>query len=237
MIIYNDSKEDDDQPELINVLLVDDHQIVIDGISQCLQSLNSVKVIGSAHNGEEAIQSIKNSRVDIVILDISMPVMDGVEAAKIIKEDFTDVKVIMLTMHSDSDRISDLVDIGVDGYLLKNTGVEELEKAISSVISGKPFYTSEISSKILSIIKKERLGSVVTVTKKEGLSWEDLSNREQQVVELILAEKTSQEIAAELFISHNTVVTHRKNLFKKLQVNNVTGLVKWAIKNIPEAKN
>ncbi|NQU33685.1 MAG: response regulator transcription factor [Bacteroidetes bacterium] len=207
----------------IRVLLVDDHQIIIDGLQSLLISEEGIRVISNANNGREALELLRVVDVDMVLMDIDMPVMNGLDAAKIIKEKYSNTKVIILSMHSESAMIKDLIEIGVDGYLLKNTTKEELIDAIKKVSIGDRYFSSDVT---LSLLTKEK-------SNKNNLtnSGIKLTTREIEIIKLIVEGYTNREIGDQLFISHRTVDTHRTNLMKKLEVNNVAGIISYAIKN------
>ena len=209
---------------MIKILIADDHQMFIDGIRSLLESSKSMKIIGEAHNGYEVTEFVAKEQVDIVLLDMNMPVMDGMEAMKIVKKKFPLVKIIMLTMFNTRDHIEKLLRAGADGYVLKNTGKEELVLAIETVMRGESFFSKEVTEQIMAGIQKKK-------TNNKNSMMVELTEREKDVLKLIVKEFTTQEIGEKLFISSNTVETHRKNLISKLNVRNVAGLVKYALQN------
>lgn len=196
----------------------------IDGVKSLLSSNKRFSVIGEAHNGEEVINILSKEKVDIVLLDMNMPVMDGMQTLKIIREKYPLMKVIMLTMFSTRDYIERLLKAGANGYILKNTGKDELTLGIDTVMRGESFFSKEVTERIM-----EGLQGKKTSSAKTGIV--ELTEREKQVLALIVKEMTTQEIADKLFISTNTVETHRKNLISKLNVRNIAGLVKYALQN------
>lgn len=207
---------------MIKLIIADDHQMFIDGIRSLLASNKNYKIVGEAHNGREVLNIITGSAVDLVLLDVNMPDLDGLGALKEIKEKHSGVKVIMLTMFNSPDYIQKLLKAGADGYILKNTGKEELTEGIETVMSGKSFFSREVTESIMNNLqgKKKNMQGLV-----------ELTTREIEVLKLIVKECTTQEIADQLFISVNTVETHRKNLISKLGVKNIAGLVKFALQN------
>lgn len=207
----------------IRILLVDDHQIIIDGLRALLDSTEGVRVVSVSDNGKNAIDLLKVIDVDVVLMDIDMPIMNGLDAAKIIKEKHPNIKVIMLSMHSEKAMIKDLIKIGIDGYLLKNSSKEELINAIVKVSDGGQFFSSDVT---LSLLDDDKMDIRDNCSK--GIS---LTNREIEIIKLIAEGYTNKEIGEQLFISHRTVDTHRTNLMKKLEVNNVAGLISYAIKS------
>ena len=205
----------------LNILLVDDHQIIIDGLLLLINSVEGMKVIGNANNGKEAIELLKVLDADVVLMDIDMPVMNGIDATKAIKDQAGKTKVIILSMHCESGMVKELIEIGADGYLLKNASKEELIQAITKVADGQQYFATDVT---LSLLNKEKPQLQL------NLEFE-LTKREIEVLKLIADGFSNKEIGEQLFISHRTVDTHRTNLMKKLEVNNIAGLISFAIKN------
>lgn len=206
---------------MIRIVVVDDHQMFIDGVRSMLSQETEIQVVGEAHHGVELLTLLESLAVDIILLDVNMPEMDGLEATRRIRLRFPSVKIIMLTMHSNTEFIFGLMNAGASGYILKNTGKAELLEAILAVQQGKTFYSKEVSDKILQDLPKN--------PNQKKLEEVHLTEREKEVLKLITLEYSSQEIATALFISVNTVETHRKNLLSKLHAKNIAGLVKFAI--------
>jgi DNA-binding NarL/FixJ family response regulator len=196
----------------------------IDGIRSLLSSIAHYSIVGEAHNGQEALEKIKNLKPDLVLLDMNMPIMDGLQTLKIIKEKHQSVKVIMLTMFDTREYIQKLLKNGANGYILKNTGKEELSQGIETVMSGQAFYSKQVMERIM-----EGLQGIKEDKSSYGVI--EITEREKDVLKLLVKEFTTQEIADKLFISVNTVETHRKNLISKLGVRNLAGLVKYAMQN------
>ncbi len=207
----------------IRVLLVDDHQIIIDGLQSLLISEVGIRVISNANNGREALELLRVLDVDVVLMDIDMPVMNGLDTAKIVKEKYSNTKVIILSMHSEKAMVKDLIELGVDGYLLKNTSKDELIGAIKKVSEGGRYFSTDVT---LSLLEKENTNKL-NIT-NSGIK---LTVREIEIIKLIAEGYTNKEIGDQLFISHRTVDTHRTNLMKKIEVNNVAGIISYAIKN------
>jgi DNA-binding NarL/FixJ family response regulator len=207
----------------IKILLVDDHQIIIDGLKSVMKNTNDISVVGEANNGREAIRLLSILNVDVVLMDIDMPVMNGIEALKEIKRNLVGVKVIILSMHQESAMIKNLISIGADGYLLKNTNQDELVEAIRKVAGGKPCFSSGVTMSLLNETKNN--------SKSVDSQTEALTEREIEILKLIAEGFSNKEIGSKLFISHRTVDTHRTNLMKKLNTNNIAGLISFAIKN------
>lgn len=206
----------------INLLIADDHTMFLQGIVSLLEQESEINIVGKAVNGIEALEIIKTKKPDLVILDISMPEMDGIELSKILKKDFPEVKILVVSTHSNIKIISRLIRIGVNGYLLKNAEKSELLTAIRTIASGENYYSEETEEKYLANhLKIEKQVSVLT----------ELSSREKEILVLIAHEYNTAEIAEKTFISLNTVNTHRRNLLSKLNAKNTAGLVKYAVEN------
>ncbi len=216
----------DRQEEKIGIYIADDHEMFVEGISLSLAIKGAIVVEASANTGTELIELLEKKCVDVVLLDINMPGMNGFEAAKIIVKKFPSVKIIALSMFLEKEYIQELIDIGVSGYILKNTRIQELEKAIILVASGKKYFSNDVGLKLLNAQTNSEYAQGFLLEQSHGLT-----EREIDVLKLIVQENTTSEIAEKLFISVHTVETHRKNLIKKLKVKNIAGLVKYAFQN------
>ncbi|WP_208022807.1 response regulator [Flavobacterium jejuense] len=205
---------------MINLIIADDHNMFLEGLISLLRNIPDVTVIAKAVNGKELINLLDKNKADIVLLDISMPEMDGIEVTKIIKKKYPELKIIILTTHSNSHIIAKLNRLGVNGYLLKNAEKDELLYAIRKVNSGESYLSKEVAE-----IQKDFKSTL----KKNLSSTTELSNREKEILILIAKQLTAAEIAEKTFISLNTVNTHKRNLLSKLNVKNTAGLVKYAI--------
>lgn len=203
----------------IKILLVDDHKIIIDGIMTMLEQEESIASLEYALNGAETLAKIKNEKPDLILLDINLPDKSGFELCKEIKGKYADIKIISLTMHGDSGYINKMIKNGVDGYILKNTGKQELLNAISSVMNGGRYFSSEVINSLTA-------GSTVPKTPKTSDFIQKLTRREKEILKLIVEEMTTEEIGEKLFISASTVVSHRKSLLRKLNAKNTAGLVR-----------
>jgi len=206
----------------IKLLIADDHTMFLQGIISLLEQEPNINVIDKALNGIEALEIIKRGIVDFIILDISMPKMDGIELSKILKKQYPHVKILIVSTHSNVMIVSRLIRIGVNGYLLKNAEKEELLKAINAIASGENYFTEELEEKHLINSKK---------IEKQVSTLIELSSREKEILVLIAQEYNTAEIAEKTFISLNTVNTHRRNLLSKLNAKNTAGLVKYAVEN------
>lgn len=206
-----------------NIIIVDDHQLVIDGLKSMLANEKNYVIKGEALNGQQALEMItaKPEEFQLVVTDITMPLMSGIELCKIIKEQFPHIKVLVLSMHNSISVVKDALNAEADGYLLKNTGQDEFIKAIERVLGDGTYFSQDILPIILNLFQKE---------KKETLK-NSLTQREKEVLELIVQEYTSKEIAEKLFISKQTVDTHRINIMQKTDCKTLVGLIKYAIQS------
>lgn len=204
------------------LIIVDDHQMVIDGLSALLVGEQEIEVIGSAQNGVELQLLLADKQPDLILLDISMPVMNGKESARWLKEKFPDVKILILTMHQELSNIKTLLKIGVDGYLLKGSGKDELMDAILTVAGGELYHDKRVV---------EILILDISISDQPNPDLFELTPREMQIVCWISKGSKSQEIAEKLFISPQTVLSHRKNILSKakanLPVRNMAGLISY----------
>lgn len=206
----------------IKIIIVDDHQMFLEGLCALLQGEPHIKVVDVALNGKQLLDKITSLEVDIVVSDINMPEMDGIELSRQLKKRFPDIKTLILSTHNDAQMIGKCIQNDVDGYLLKNAEKQELLKALSAIVEGEKYFGQEVKNEYMKTVFSE--GGVTK--EKENLA--PLSRREKEILIHIAMEYTTQEIADKLFISQNTVNTHRKNLMSKLNAKNTAGLVKHA---------
>lgn len=209
----------------IKILIVDDHEVVRDGLKNILLSLNNVAIAGEAANGEDAIAFYDSNKPDLVIMDISMPGMNGIEATRIIKENDPNAKILILTMHDNQEYLNQIIRSGAKGFVLKNTDKEELLDAVKTVAGGENFFSKDISKLII----ENYIRSAKDTDKNEGYKEVPLTKREIEILKYIAEGNSNQEIANKLYISYNTVDTHRKNIMHKLSIKNTAGLVRYAI--------
>ncbi|WP_424963637.1 response regulator [Ekhidna sp.] len=204
------------------LLLVDDHQIIRDGIRFYFEGDEEFTIKDEAENGLEALELLKDNEYDIVLTDINMPKMDGLEFMKSLKENYPDQKVLVLSMYNEAGYINKMIALGANGYVLKKSDKGELVSAIKKVLDGQDHYSDEVYKTII--------GNIAGRKPKERLTLEaELSDREKEVLVLIANEYTNQEIADKLFISIRTVETHKRNLLEKTGCKNVAGLVMYAV--------
>lgn len=209
---------------IIRLFLVDDHTVVRQGLAKLLNAEPDLKVIGEAENGREAIKKVEKQLPDVVLMDIAMPLMNGIEATRHITKLTPRPKVIILSMHTHDRYISELLRIGASGYLLKDASGRDIIQAIHAVMRGDTYLSPSISRRVIEDY----------VSMKNQRSGEDLygklSNREREVFQMIAESRSTQDIADILCVSPSTVKTHRAKIMEKLQIDNMTDLIKMAVR-------
>lgn len=209
----------------IKIIIADDHEIFRDGFKLMLTKQKDIELIGEAENGKELLELTEKLQPNVVITDIKMPIMDGIEAAKAISSKFEDIGIIGLSMFDEDDLIIDMLEAGAKGYLLKNANKEQIIDAITTVYHGDPYYCKTTSNKLTQMIAKSRFNPY---HKKEKTEFSD---REKEIIQLICQELTNKEISDKLFLSSRTVEGHRLKIMEKMSVKNPVGLIVYAIKN------
>ena len=207
---------------MITVVMAEDHQMLIDGVTSFFEYNDEINIIGSVNNGEELIKLVSLKQPKLVITDIRMPIMDGIQATKIIKKKFPHINVLAMTMFDQPDAIKQMLDAGATGYILKNSGIKMLSKAIIAVANRQTFFDPNVAFNFMN----NYIDDNVTIGKSDKII---LSNREKEILNLIANGKTSKEISETLFIAKTTVDTHRKNMIRKLDLSSGNELVKYAI--------
>ena len=205
---------------MIRIVFAEDHQALIDGFAAYLEYSDEIKLIGTANDGEGLLDLVRHKQPQVVITDIRMPKLDGIEAARIIKKEFPHIKIIALTMFDQKELVQKIIRAGANGYLLKNSGLKMLCQAVKQVMTGENFYDPNLSQSFLIDFVENPLKD-----KTKTL----LSSREKDILYLIAQGKTSQEIADELFISKTTVDTHRRNMARKLGLSGSNALLQYAV--------
>ena len=204
----------------ISVVLADDHQVVRDGLKTLLEAQADIRVVGSVADGREAVASAAQLKPDVVVMDISMPDMNGVEAARRIHAARAETRIVMLSMHSDAEHVYRALEAGATGYLLKNSAGSELVAAVRAVHVGRRYLTEKINELVIAgYLGENRAASPL----------ESLSKRERDILQHIVDGKNNRETAELLHISVKTVETYRSRMLQKLGIKNVTELVKFAI--------
>lgn len=207
---------------MITVIMAEDHQMLIDGVKSFFEYNDEINIIGSVNNGEELVKLVSLKQPKLVITDIRMPMMDGIQATKIIKQKFSHINVLAMTMFDQPEAIKQMLDAGATGYILKNSGIKMLSKAIVAVAKGETFFDPNVAFNFMN----NYIDDNVTIGKSNQII---LSNREKEILNLIANGKTSKEISETLFIAKTTVDTHRKNMIRKLDLSSGNELVKYAI--------
>lgn len=207
-------------------MLVDDHSIVRDGIRLLLEQAEGLEIIDEANDGEEALEKLKTKQPDLVLMDISLPGMSGIQTTQVISRLYKSVRVLMLSMHNNEDYILRSVEAGAYGYILKDSSSDEMIKAIRMISAGEKYYSSPVASIILSgYMQQLKKGS------KQGREVQPsrLSNKEKEILQFLVDGMSSREIAERLQLSVRTVDNHRANMMRRLQVRNAAELVRIAV--------
>ncbi|WP_315305975.1 response regulator transcription factor [Enterococcus devriesei] len=206
---------------MIRVLLVDDHEMVRLGVSSYLSIQNDIEVVGEAENGEEGYEKALALRPDVILMDLVMEVMDGIESTKKILKDWSDAKILIVTSFIDDEKVYPAIEAGASGYLLKTSTAHEIANAIRATFKGERVLEPEVTTKMM-----EQLSN-----RNRHVLHEELTNREQEILLLIAQGMSNQEIADELFITLKTVKTHVSNILAKLEVEDRTQAVIYAFKH------
>ncbi len=207
---------------MITIIMAEDHQMLIDGVKSFFEYDDNINIIGDVNNGDDLVKTVNLKQPKLVITDIRMPIMDGIQATRIIKKNMPHINVLAMTMFDQPDAIKQMLDAGATGYILKNSGIKMLSKAIVTVAAGETFFDPNVAFNFMNNYIDEN----VTIGKSDKVT---LSNREKEILGLIANGKTSKEISEILFIAKTTVDTHRKNMIRKLDLTSGNELVKYAI--------
>lgn len=202
----------------IRIIIVDDHQVVLEGFMARLEIEQGIEVVATASNGLEAVDIVRQHDPDVVLMDVSMPIMNGIDATKLIKEEFPDAKVLMLTMHDNREYIMNVMQAGAVGYMLKEISAEKMVQAIKTVNHGSTYFCESTTQTLFT-------EQVVPAVEKPN----PLSRREEAVLKLVAQGSSSKKIAGLLNISYRTVETHRQNIKHKLDVHSTAELAKYAV--------
>lgn len=211
----------------IKIHLADDHQILIDGIRTLLHAIPVFEVVGFSLNGSALFDEVSNNKSDILILDLNMPEKDGIEVIKEFSKKGFPCKVIVLSSHDDLRIIKEVMKLGASAYLTKKCAGENIVEAVHSVSRGEEYFCKSVREKIFNTVAKDN----PKLIRQEANSNSILTDRELEIIKLISLEYSGKEISDQLFISTNTVETHRKNIMKKLDAKNSISLVKYALRN------
>ncbi|PQJ77815.1 response regulator [Polaribacter porphyrae] len=207
---------------MITVAMAEDHQMLIDGVKSFFEYDENINIIGTVNNGQELVKLVQLKQPKLVITDIRMPIMDGIQATRIIKKSLPHVNVLAMTMFDQPDAIKQMLDAGATGYILKNSGIKMLSKAIVTVAGGETFFDPNVAFNFMN----NYIDDNVTIGKSDKVL---LSKREREILQEIANGKTSKQISETLFIAKTTVDTHRKNMIRKLDLSSGNELVKYAI--------
>ena len=206
----------------MKISIVDDHQMFVDGLVSIISQFPDVNLVFTANNGKEFLNKLQYEVApDLVLMDINMPEMNGLELAEVLMTKHPKMGILVLSMLDNGQQIKKMIDLGVKGYILKNTGRDELYKAMMCVFRGESYFSKAVSENVL--------GAMVQVRNRENQQEVKLSQREKEVLRLIAQGKTSQQIADDLFLARLTVETHRKNIKRKLGIKSTAALVKYAM--------
>lgn len=209
----------------IRVILVDDHTIFRSGLRAILENQSSIEVVGEAENGWEAIEMVRDNAPHLVIMDIGMSELNGIEATRKIRSEIPGVKILALSMHSDKRYVLTMLKAGASGYLLKNCAIKELTRAIETIMTNQIYLSPSISKVVL-----DELLQTNNRASEKYLGSPELTPREREVLQLLAEGKTTKQIAAQLHISVSTAETHRRQMMEKLDLHSVAELTKFAIR-------
>ncbi|RCH55524.1 DNA-binding response regulator [Mucilaginibacter hurinus] len=201
--------------ETKRIFIVDDHQMVIDGLRLMIDGFNGFTIVGESNDPVQALGSLKDTEVDILLTDVSMPSMSGIELTRQVRKVSPNTRVLALSMFGDSQVIAEMVDAGVSGYILKNTGKQELSEALNRLAAGQSYFSYDITLQL-------------SRSFKQGHEESRLTDREIEIIRMIEKDLNNKQIANQLFISERTVETHRKNILRKTNTQTVVGLLKYA---------
>jgi DNA-binding NarL/FixJ family response regulator len=215
-----------EQSNSIKILIADDHTMFVDGIESILIQEQDLSIIGRCYDGKCVLDFIKSREPDIILLDVNLPDMSGIEVCKQVLQKNAHIKILVISMFNEESYVSEILNNGAKGYVLKNTGREELLKAIRTIHKGESYFSKEVTETIMKGLMNRRKASA-----KSSALIPKISRREKEVLRLICEEFTTQEIADQLFISLKTVESHRSSLLAKLNARNSAGLVRIAIEN------
>ncbi len=209
---------------MINIVLADDHHLIIDGISKLLEDEININIVATCSNGREVLDLLPDTEVDILMLDLDMPIMNGLQCAEIVKEKHPEVKIAILTMHEEKALIQRFIEFGVKGYFLKTIQKDELLHAIKTIARGGDYFPSDVTK---ALMQKQSITPDIT----QSPLLKELTRREIEIIQLVAQGFSNNEIGKNLFISPRTVDTHRTNIMRKLDLHNVAEIVRFAFQN------
>ena len=210
-----------DNTMTLKILVVDDHKIVRDGLCSLIEGLSGYTIIGQANNGRHAVEVARREKPDIIIMDVSMPEMNGIDATSLIIEEMPCCKIVVLSMHSDKRFITGALQAGAAGFLLKECAFQELNQALDAIRSGQTYLSPKVAGTVVHDYRRRLLAE-----DKET----SLTTKEREVLQLIAEGRSTKEIADKVFVSVKAIEGRRRRIMKKLQVNTVADLIKYAIR-------
>src|SRR5712671_792971 len=220
------TKKADDMVKNLRILIADDHDLMRRGLKALVESHPGWQVCDEAHTGREAIEKAERSKPDVLILDISMPELNGLEAARSIRKASPNTEVLILSVHYSDQLIREILEAGVRGYLMKSDPDRDLINALEKLANHRPFFTSKASEVMLSRFSRAESGSSM-----REIAGDRLTAREREIVQLLSEGRSSKEVASFLGISVKTAETHRANIMRKLEIHSVSELVRYAVRN------
>ena len=203
------------QTKTKSIFIVDDHQMVIDGLRLIIETIPGFTIVGESTSATGALDMLKDCKADILLTDVSMPEMSGIELTRIIKKSYPEIKILALSMFNESQVIAEMIDAGISGYILKNTGKQELIEALNKIANGQNYFGQDITLQLMKSFKRNQ-------------DEVRLTDREIEIIRMIEKEFGNKQIADLLFISERTVETHRKNILRKTKSQSIVGLLKYA---------
>ncbi|MBL4670334.1 MAG: response regulator transcription factor [Flavobacteriales bacterium] len=209
---------------MINLILADDHQLIIDGISGLLENEADISIVATCNNGLEVLEKLPELRTDLLLLDLDMPEMNGLQCAEEVQKHYPNIKIAILTMHQEKTLIKKFIEFGVKGYFLKTIPKDELIQAIKIIANGGEYFPADVTKALL---QKQRITPNVT----QNALLAELTEREIEIIKAVSQGLTNKEIAEKLFISPRTADTHRTNIMRKLDLHNVAEIVRFAFQN------
>lgn len=207
------------------ILIVDDHPLFRKGLKAALTENSEIEIMGEAGSGEEALSFVEKLLPDLIIMDLQLPGISGIEAAKKIKAAYNSIFIILLTMHKEEEIFNRSIDYGIDAYLLKENAVDEVLNAVNMVYEGSFYLSPSLSDYLINRNRKQKK----LADEKPGIK--ELTEKEREILEMIFLNKTTREIASELFVSYKTVENHRANICRKLNISGANALLKFVIEN------
>ncbi|GAB4013656.1 response regulator transcription factor [Spirosoma sp. KCTC 42546] len=210
----------------IRVLLTDDHEIILDSLSLLLSRIEGVEVIGTLNDSRQVVNFLHENEVDILLTDMDMPLLNGINLTLQVRQQFPQIKVLMLTVSEDADKIREAFRAGISGYVMKRAGKAELEKAIKTLARGEKYFSESVMTQLMALPV-----DTIRPSDEAPAPITPLTDREIEIIKLVAQELSTNAIADKLFISPGTVETHRHNILRKLGVKNSIGIIKYAVKH------